>query len=41
MVLVGGLRVERTETTYRGNESLFDESGATSPRSRWKRGTTT
>jgi TonB-dependent receptor len=28
MVLVGGLRVERTETTYRGNESLFDESGS-------------
>jgi TonB-dependent receptor len=27
-VLVGGLRVERTATTYRGNESLFDPSGS-------------
>lgn len=27
-VLVGGVRLERTATTYRGNESRFDESGS-------------
>jgi outer membrane receptor protein involved in Fe transport len=27
-VLIGGLRMERTETTYRGNESLFDIGGS-------------
>jgi TonB-dependent receptor len=27
-VLIGGLRMERTETTYRGNESIFDVGGS-------------